>query len=106
MAAALPAMMYSFGETVRYTPDGGVAREIEAAVKREPPGPTPGVPRGSGPKLMIMVANDATTGIASSEVNTGKDSVTVAVRVGATPQERTVGRIVSHNGAQMVLELN
>ena len=105
MAAALPAMMHSFGETVSYTPAGGEAREITAAVRRQPPGPVEGMPAGRGPQLTIAVANDATTGISSSELDTGGDTVTVAVRVGQTPKVRAIVGIVSHNAAQMVLEL-
>jgi hypothetical protein len=77
-----------FGEPITYTPKGGAARSINAIVDRNPPERIN--VRGDivTPKMTIMVANDATAGISSAELDAyGNDKVTVALRIGGVAQE-------------------
>src|SRR4051812_19063039 len=85
-----------FGEPVTYTPFGGAARAINAVVWRFPP--KEGDARGH--RMRIMVANSATTGIASSEVNPSGDTVTLAYRPGQTPRAYTI-RLVADDTEHM-----
>jgi hypothetical protein len=74
-------METGFQETVTYTKRTGATRSIKAIVNRNPPENENGETR---PKLTIEVANNATTGILSSELNAGGDTITLAYRKGAT----------------------
>ena len=69
-----------FAETVTYTKRAGGTRSILAIIDRDPPEDDMGTTR---PKLMAIVANNATTGILSSELDSG-DTMTVAYRKSAT----------------------
>ncbi len=93
------------GEAVTYYPIGGGSREITAIVNRHGPAGLEGAPHGSAPELSINVANDATTGISSDEVDTMKDEVNVAVRIGETAQRRLITEILSQDAGMMELEL-
>jgi hypothetical protein len=95
----------TFGETVTYYPAAGGSREIEAVVNRRPPAELDGPPHGVGPEIEIAVANDATTGISSSEINKMKDQVKLAVRIGQTAEKRLVTEIISQDAGMMTLEL-
>ena len=102
-----PDFLSTFGETekVTYYPYGGDPREITAVVTRKPPAELDGAPHGCGPAIEIAVANDAATGISSSEVNKMKDQVKVAVRIGQTVENRLVTEIISQDAGMMRLEI-
>ena len=106
LIAVTPEYLSTFGVTVTYYPAAGGSREISAIVTRRPPAELDGVPHGCGPELEIAVANDATTGISSSEVNKTKDQVKLAVRIGQTAQKRLVTDIISQDAGMMRLELS
>jgi hypothetical protein len=79
-AAAFADPDFGFGEPVVYTKRGGVTRTINAVVYRTPP-----VTYDQGvksPALQIDVANSATTGISTAEIDYGSDTITVAQRIG------------------------
>src|SRR5688572_23603326 len=69
-----------FGESVIYTKKSGTARTINAVVDRFPP--QIGEGGMTAPSFIITVTNDATSGISSSEVDYGGDTITVAQRIG------------------------
>lgn len=105
LVALTPEFLTTFGETVTYWPSGGESREITAIVKREEPARLEGAPHGVSHSLEIQVANDATTGISSDEVNTKKDQVELPVRIGETAQKRLVAEIISQDAGMMMLEI-
>lgn len=87
IAAAAPDFTDTFGEPVTYTPSGGSPRTIQAIVDRDPPERIAGAGDLYAPKMTIDVQNDPVNGIDSSAMNLhGADTVTVAYRVGGTPQ--------------------
>ena len=101
-----PEFLSAFGETVTYYPAAGGSREITVVVSRQGPAELEGAPHGASPKLTVEVANDATTGISSNEVNKMKDQVKVAVRIGQTAEKRLVTEIISQDAGMMKLELS
>ncbi len=105
LIATTPEFLSAFGETVTYWPSGGVSRQITAIVKRQEPQGLEGAPHGVSHKAEIQVANNSTTGISSDEVNTKKDEVELAVRIGETAQKRLIGDILSHDAGMMRLEI-
>ena len=80
----------AFGEAVQYTPRGGAARDIRAVVDRNPPAVMDGLALGITPLAIISVANSATTGISTAEIDTGGDTISYAPRLGEAPQARLV----------------
>jgi hypothetical protein len=101
-----PEYLSTFGETVTYYPAAGGSRGISAIVERDGPAKLDDAPHGVSDKLIIQVANDATTGISSDEVNTMKDIVKVAVRIGDTAQDKLITDILSQDAGMMRLELS
>lgn len=95
----------TFGEDIKYLPAGGGQREIVAIVDRGQPAPLDGAPHGHSPLLTISVANDSTTGISSSEIDTGGDKVELAVRIGETVQQRRITKVLSQDAGMMKLEI-
>jgi len=55
--------------------------------------------------LTINVRNDSTYGISSSEIDLGRDKVSVPVRIGEAAQERKLDKLISQDAGMMVLEL-
>ena len=77
-----------FSEPVIYTPSspsgGNPTRTIQAVIQRNPPATVSGNPNYITPKMIVVVANSATEGIASATMDTGGDTITVAYRPGET----------------------
>jgi len=95
----------TFGETVTYYPASGGSREITAVVKRQPPEILEGSIRGHSPVLIVFVENDATTGIASTEIDIGGDEIQVPLRVGDTSSRRRITQIRNQDAGMLELEL-
>jgi hypothetical protein len=93
-----------FAESIVYYPRVGAARTIAAIVVREPLSVLPEDGDNVLPNAMVYVANDATQGIASSEINLGGDALEFAVRNGKTPTRRTIVRLTEHDEGMLVLE--
>jgi hypothetical protein len=51
----------------------------------------------------VRVANDATTGISSTELDTGGDRIELAARVGETPTQRTIQYLTEQDEGMLVL---
>src|SRR5512144_2079116 len=62
---------------------GGATRTFAGIIQRDPPEQVGTDGRVTRPKMLAMVQNDSTNGIASSELDTG-DTLTVAYRIGTT----------------------
>ena len=80
-------------------------KAIQAIVERGDAAPVPGAADGLSPQVRLTVANDATEGIASSELDTGGDRVRVAPRVGGEARTMEITRILYHDSGALVLEL-
>ena len=89
-------------EEITYTPATGTARTVRALVLRRQ---TADYGNSVAPVLSVSVANDATSGISSTEINVGSDTITVAERPGATAVARNMGRLLTINSAYMTIEL-
>jgi len=94
-----------FAENIKYIPQGGGARNIQAIVDRESPGPIGDAAYGNSPTLKITVINSDTTGISTSEINCGGDKAELAVRYGETPQQRLIKKILSQDAGMMTIEV-
>jgi hypothetical protein len=105
LAADALRMLADFGETVVYVPREGEERTIQAIVERGDAAPVPGAADGLSPQVRLTVANDATEGIASSELDTGGDRVRAAPRVGGEARTMEITRILYHDSGALVLEL-
>lgn len=71
-----------FAESVTYLPRSGGSRTILAVVDREPPTLLDSAGNVISLSFVVYVHNDATTGISSSEVNTGGDKVQLHAKLG------------------------
>lgn len=95
----------TFGVTVTYQSAGGGSRSIKAIINREGNQALDSVPHGNSPITSMTVANSSTIGISSSELDTGGDKVMIAVRIGQTPQNRRITKIISQDAGMMTLEI-
>lgn len=95
-----------FAETVTYHPHrfgtAATPRSIKAVVIRNQVA-TFSPDEQIVPEFEVRVANDATTGISSSELNTGGDMITLAARIGETPTKRSVQYLTEHDEGMLVL---
>lgn len=94
-----------FAESVAYLGYLAVTkRTITAAVFREA---LAGNEESGGtvtPVFEVHVANSATTGISSTELNLGGDTIDIAARDGMTPQPRRIVAIITQDEAMLVLQ--
>lgn len=104
---ASAVFLADFAESAIYTPrDGSLPpRSILAIVDRNPPQVPGMVERGPQDVLTIHVANSATAGISSGELDTGGDTVTIARRIGETAVVRRIVRLVAHDHGMLTLEV-
>ncbi len=99
----------AFTEELIYTKCvGGATRTFYGVINRDPPTEVGGDGRVTRPKMLALVQNDATNGIASDELDT-KDTLTVAYRIGTTAKQyliRLADRPGNQNAATLTLELD
>jgi len=100
-------ILAAMGESIVYLPAGGVGgrRPILAIVDREGQAGLPGVSRGNSPKTTITVANDSTTGISSSEIDTANDKAELALREGDPVYPHIITKIISEDAGMLTLEV-
>lgn len=91
-------------ETVVYYPGDGYPRIVNAVIQRSPPSKIGDI---NAPvyDAAVIVRNDATYGISSTEINLGKDRIAYAERYGKAAITRSVTRIVEHDRHMMTLEV-
>lgn len=94
-----------FGETLRFraTPNGE-GRDVTGVVTRTYAAALDQMPSSNAPVFVVMVLNDATDGIAASEVRDGISTLAIPNIPGDTPQNRTVQRRHDTDEAVMYLE--
>ncbi len=93
-----------FAEPVTYYKRSGVARDINAVVIREALAILPEDGDAVTPVFEVHVHNNATTGIASDELNLGGDSISFAVRVGQPVSQRSITKLLGHDEGMVMLE--
>jgi hypothetical protein len=92
-----------FAQSAVYTKAAGGTRTINAVVIRD--GYESDANTGQeAPVFEVHVANSATSGISSSELRVGQDTLTFAERIGKTATLRTITRLMSHDEGMLVLE--
>lgn len=94
-----------FAEAVTYYPRGGGSRSINAVVSREQIatfGPDGG--QINLPSFQVHVANSATTGISSSELNMGGDEIELPPRDGKTAVRKQIMQLLIQDHGMLVLE--
>lgn len=101
--AGIVALMAMFGIGTPFAASSS-ERSISALVNRERPGPLDEVPQGHAPLLTIKVVN-STSGIATSEIDLGKDKIELPVRLGESAQQRRLAKILSQDAGMMKLEV-
>lgn len=115
LTADAPRFIAEFGENCVYVPGQGDARNIRAVIDRDPPAV---INEATGktltPFAVIHVVNSADeqtvgsltfAGIASSEIDTGRDKVTYAARIGKTATSRPIKQIAESDAGILTLEL-
>jgi hypothetical protein len=103
--SAVPGLQDYFGESLTYKPRAGGSRTITGMVDRTDRSVYGELDRGTSTLLTIIVPNSATTGILSTEINTGGDQITVANRYGGTAIDRRIVRVVETNGSSVTIEV-
>ena len=90
-----------WGESVTYTPLGGVARTITAVIDRDPPAdPSGKVPR---PRMTALIQRHATRGTTS--INSGGDTLTLAYRIGGTAEAFLIGAPIKEDQGAFLVPL-
>lgn len=106
LTIGLAAQFARFGEAAQYLKHGvETPRDITVIVDREPPedlAAAPGVPT---PRIELHVRNDATHGIAATELNRGADQVSFAWRLGGEVKTYQIGRLMRQDAGVLVLEI-
>jgi hypothetical protein len=93
-----------FAETVVYYKRNGRSRKINAVVIREALGVLPEDGDVVYPMFEIHVANDASEGIESKELNLGGDQLEFPDRVGQPPRRHSILKLLNHDEGMLVLE--
>ncbi len=94
-----------FAEDIIYLPAGGGSRPIRGIVNREIPEGIPSAPHGNTPILTVLIANDATDGISSSELDKGGERITIDIRAGKVATNRKVTRLLAQDAGMIKVEL-
>jgi len=87
-AVGFPLLLTQFGESITYAPRAGALRVISAIVERNPPGVLDATGNAVFPSMTVRAYNSATTGIASTEVDIGKDELLMLLKIGDTTAKR------------------
>jgi len=87
-------------EYVTYHPHSGPARRIRAVIQRyDEDEPIDGFGGGSRPAAIVLVKNNNTDGISSAKLDTGRDKIEMAIRLGAVPKKvRIVEKLAADAG--------
>lgn len=87
-AAGFPQLLANFGESIAYFPTTGGRRLINAIVERNPPAIFDASGNAVLPTATIRVLNSCRSGIASREVDIGKDEIEMVGKIGETIPKR------------------
>lgn len=95
---AFATLLDQFGESVIYKTKDGTERVIDAIVDRSPPEFFTPAGDVSMPFAEIRVHDDATKGIAVTELNTGTDTIQISNKTGETATFRPLVKLLSGDG--------
>jgi len=87
--------LVDFGEAITYTPYKNSPIQILAIINRNPASAIPGFSGSATYSHEILIANDATAGM--QVVNSGKDTVTFASKIGGAPEKFIVKDIIEQD---------
>jgi hypothetical protein len=94
---------FAEGDAIYYSYLGG-ERRVKVVVERQQIQVLPEDGDNVTPVFMVHVANNATTGITSEELNIGGDRIAFADRIGGPVRERTIMRLLNHDEGMLELE--
>lgn len=94
-----------FGVNVKYIFVGGSERTIKAIVSRQEHKNIEGMRSTNAPVFEVMLRNDSSYGVSSSEINTGGDKIELAARYGETVKQRRVTKILIQDVGMLKLEV-
>ena len=80
-------------------------RSITVIVDREPPDALDLMPGAPTSRIQVLVRNDATLGIAATELDRGKDRISLAWRIGDAVRTYAIHSVVRQDAATLTLEL-
>lgn len=105
---ATQLLVDNFGESITYYPNGdtsGGGRLISAMIERN----VESLSQGGdvmGFVTVVRVLDDSTTGISSTEIDSGQDLIGVAMRVGESQRLKQITRILSTENGIVRFEVN
>lgn len=100
------SLVRQFGEPIVYYADNtGGGRSINAIVERDIDviGESGEV---IGQMIVVRVLNNSTTGISSTEIDTGADQISVALRVGESAVRKQIVKVQSTENGMVRFEVN
>jgi hypothetical protein len=86
-------LLRQFGESVTYYPLAGGSRSVTAMVLRDELSVVPELGDVQSQSIVVRVLNNSTTGISSTEIETGGDEIAVALRLGEASVRRAIVRV-------------
>lgn len=96
-----PNLVRQFGEQITYYANGsGTGRTIWAIVERNVEVP-PELGEQTAQALMIRVRDDSTYGISATEIDDGRDEVSVALDTGGTAERRQITSTVDDSNGMV-----
>ncbi len=96
----------SFAETVLYNKAGvATPRSVRAVVDRNAPAAVDPMTGSLSSMILLSVRNDAELGISATEIDYGRDRITMSDRTGGANASHKIVRIVSHDGGMLQLEV-
>jgi len=90
--SALDVLNHVHGESATYKPRSGDPRAITIIVDRDAPQPVPPT-QVLRPNLTVYVHNNVTTGILSTELDTGGDKLSIAKTIGGTAEDMAIVKL-------------
>lgn len=92
-------------ETITYFPVSGASRQIKAVVDRPGPEALGDLSGGQRENIEILVKNNGTDGIASTDVDTGGDKVQIGIRGNRRPIMMRITEILGQDAGMMKLKV-
>lgn len=94
-----------WGEAVQFRadPHNGEGRSVTVIVDRTYVASLEQIPAAGSPMFVVQVLNDATDGIAASEIQDGRSTLEIPTLPGGTPQKRTMQK--RHDSDAVVIYL-
>ena len=101
-STGIDAILSAMGESVDYYQRGTYVRSITAVIDRDPPTEL-GATEVRRKRCMVYVKNDSTDGISSAALDTSRDYLKFAHRIGGTAEKWSL-RLVNHDAGMLQLE--